>query len=201
MIYARIITKRHRFKTLTVWEACRATSAATSFFEPINVGGARYSDGGLQYNNPVDIARSEAREMFPHRKLHIVSLGTGTAAPSEFDPGLMSIANQLVSIITNSDKVANDFARSWDDAQGNYYRFSPPFLGALGLEEADKLEAIRGFAVDYVDETEAGRRLVDCAMRLVEPTGELLPSATPEQVPLNDEEKLMQRLRDLPSCI
>lgn len=36
-----------RYETLTIWEACRATSAATTFFDPIEIGGSRYSDGSL----------------------------------------------------------------------------------------------------------------------------------------------------------
>ena len=41
--------------SVTVWEACRATSAASSFFDPIAVGrfGEEFVDGATGANNPV----------------------------------------------------------------------------------------------------------------------------------------------------
>jgi patatin-like phospholipase/acyl hydrolase len=36
------------------WEACRATSAATTFFDPITIGPMKqsFADGAVAYNNP-----------------------------------------------------------------------------------------------------------------------------------------------------
>lgn len=43
---------------ITIWQARRATSAATSFFDPITIGnghqGREYVDGALGFNNPLD---------------------------------------------------------------------------------------------------------------------------------------------------
>jgi predicted acylesterase/phospholipase RssA len=41
--------------SVRIWEACRATSAATSFFDPIAVGrfGEEFVDGATGANNPV----------------------------------------------------------------------------------------------------------------------------------------------------
>ncbi len=38
---------------MKLWEACRATSAAPHFFEPLTVNGMSFLDGGLQANNPL----------------------------------------------------------------------------------------------------------------------------------------------------
>lgn len=47
-----------------IWEAARATSAASTFFDPIEIGPQRYVDGGLRYNNPIEKADEESRGLF-----------------------------------------------------------------------------------------------------------------------------------------
>ncbi|RKK23966.1 hypothetical protein BFJ66_g17284 [Fusarium oxysporum f. sp. cepae] len=44
----------HLFDSTTIWQACRATSAATTFFDPIAIGPYReeFIDGALGANNP-----------------------------------------------------------------------------------------------------------------------------------------------------
>jgi patatin-like phospholipase/acyl hydrolase len=49
-----------------IWEAARATSAASTFFDPIKIGHQRYVDGALRYNNPIDKAEEESRGEFYH---------------------------------------------------------------------------------------------------------------------------------------
>lgn len=44
-----------------IWEAARATSAASTFFDPITIGNIRYVDGALQDNNPIFKADEESR--------------------------------------------------------------------------------------------------------------------------------------------
>jgi patatin-like phospholipase/acyl hydrolase len=51
--------------SVKIWEVCRATSAASSFFDPIAVG--RYEeefvDGGIGANNPVTELWNQAQLM------------------------------------------------------------------------------------------------------------------------------------------
>lgn len=44
-----------------IWEAARATSAASTFFDPIQIGYQKYVDGALRYNNPIEKADEESR--------------------------------------------------------------------------------------------------------------------------------------------
>lgn len=44
-----------------IWEAARATSAASTFFPPIQIGYQKYVDGALRYNNPIEKADQESR--------------------------------------------------------------------------------------------------------------------------------------------
>ena len=72
----------------SVWEAAAATSAAPSFFKPFRrkIDGVKYFylDGGLYFNNPVKVADSERKLIWPdvadkHPDI-LLSLGTGQDA-------------------------------------------------------------------------------------------------------------------------
>ncbi|GAB1318511.1 hypothetical protein MFIFM68171_08721 [Madurella fahalii] len=52
------------FPTVTIWRAARATSAATTFFYPINIDGETFIDGATGANNPVNYLWSEAGDIW-----------------------------------------------------------------------------------------------------------------------------------------
>ena len=62
-------------------EASRATSAAPTYFEPVNLEWAEQSrtliDGGVFINSPAVSAYAEARKLFPDEPIAMLSLGTG----------------------------------------------------------------------------------------------------------------------------
>ncbi|CAM9306703.1 unnamed protein product, partial [Discosporangium mesarthrocarpum] len=61
-----------------VRQAIRATTAAPTFFAPLMINGALYSDGALLANNPSALAYHEATRLFPGVPVEaVVSLGTG----------------------------------------------------------------------------------------------------------------------------
>jgi hypothetical protein len=72
-----------------IWKACRATSAAPTYFDSIDVKGINHSnslrektifiDGGLGFNNPARQVLHEAAilEPFQNRICSLVSIGTG----------------------------------------------------------------------------------------------------------------------------
>ena len=47
--------RSHLLESARIWEVCRATSAATSFFDPIAIGPflEKFVDGALGRNNPI----------------------------------------------------------------------------------------------------------------------------------------------------
>ncbi|KFY04385.1 hypothetical protein V491_09370, partial [Pseudogymnoascus sp. VKM F-3775] len=68
------------FNRVRVWEAARCTSAAPWYFRPHHIDGVgTFQDGGLWRNNPIDIAISEARALWPTivEPDVVLSLGTG----------------------------------------------------------------------------------------------------------------------------
>jgi len=72
---------RDRFENVRALEACRATSAAPTYFEPAHVdldGGVRtLVDGGVFINSPAVSAYAEAIKLFPGEDFQLLSLGTG----------------------------------------------------------------------------------------------------------------------------
>jgi predicted acylesterase/phospholipase RssA len=154
---------------MKIWEACRATSAALTFFDPIVVDELIYSDGGLHYNNPVELLHGEASEVFPGREQLIVSLGTGIGTPKEFNPTLKTIAQTLADLNTETERTAENFYRREDGKAakaGRYYRFNVPGMGDIGLEEADELHQIRVLTEKYLEGSELGQKADACAKQM-----------------------------------
>ncbi|CAO5683147.1 MAG: hypothetical protein HEEMFOPI_01892 [Holosporales bacterium] len=69
-------------------DLARATSAAPFYFSRANIQTVKnindrsnifeiYQDGGTKNNNPAELAFNKARELFPRRCIHLISLGTG----------------------------------------------------------------------------------------------------------------------------
>ncbi|KAK0713548.1 acyl transferase/acyl hydrolase/lysophospholipase [Lasiosphaeria miniovina] len=120
---------------IKLWEACRATSAAPSYFPPLEVSGVKFLDGGLQANNPLGWLWNEVLTVFgPARDTScFLSIGTGTpesqVAGSATAGGLIGFAKSMASIATNTEMV-NILFRSLINAfaprpQGKkYWRFN-----------------------------------------------------------------------------
>ena len=69
------------YSELLCAEASRATSAAPTYFEPVNLQWAEQSrtliDGGVFINSPAVSAYAEACKLFPDEPIAMLSLGTG----------------------------------------------------------------------------------------------------------------------------
>jgi predicted acylesterase/phospholipase RssA len=115
-------------------DVARATSAAPTFFPPVQVtasgGGAprAFVDGGVFANNPTMCALADAWKMWPGDDLLVVSLGTGnTDRPILYDRakawGLAQWALPLAEILIDgvTDTVDYQAATVLDD--GRYFRF------------------------------------------------------------------------------
>lgn len=129
----------------TIWEAAQATSAASSFFDPIKIGdyGETFVDGATGCNNPVDLVMSEARKIWRNadqRILSIVSIGTGVPKEAGFGSDLRGIAQTLIAISTETERTEERFHAQWTQQhfskQQSYFRFNVSGgLEEVGLEE------------------------------------------------------------------
>lgn len=69
----------------SVWEAARATSAASTFFKPVKIKGQKFLDGSLVSNNPTWLVMNEVSQMHGSRDSIdlFLSIGTGRPLPSK----------------------------------------------------------------------------------------------------------------------
>src|SRR5438046_2333141 len=94
-----------------IWQVARATSAASSFFDPINIGTEGFVDGGTGANNPIRQLWNEAKDAFadgPEWELKnnlqcLVSIGSGKLLLTRFGDSFIKneVVPALVAIATN----------------------------------------------------------------------------------------------------
>jgi patatin-like phospholipase/acyl hydrolase len=123
-----------------VVDMARATSAAPTFFPPVQVTSAGHTfafiDGGVFANNPTMCAVADAWKLWPGDDLLVVSLGTGNTDRSiAYDRakgwGLAEWAHPLAEILIDGVTDTVDYEAREAVAEGQYYRFQtdlPPEL-------------------------------------------------------------------------
>lgn len=141
-----------------IWQACRATSAAPTFFPPMQIGNppVAYIDGGLGYNNPIRALIEEKSHIWPDRQIGcIVSIGTGFAVSRDVGRTVKPLFDKIKEMATDTEKVAREFAEEMKHRHGNeqkiYFRFSvQQGLEQVGLEEWREMGRIKVATHDYL---------------------------------------------------
>jgi hypothetical protein len=146
--------------SVKIWEACRATSAASSFFDPIAIGryDEEFVDGAAGANNPVWEVWNQAQLLWGPQSLEgkikcLVSIGTGIPSLKPFRDDILNIEKTLVSIATETEQTAERFRRDkvYLDDSGRYYRFNVDRgLEEVGLEESKKRKEIAAATRRYI---------------------------------------------------
>jgi predicted acylesterase/phospholipase RssA len=156
------------FNNVKIWEACRATSAATTFFEPIKIGrnDQVFLDGATSANNPVQKLWLEAEEIWggslDTKVQSLISIGTGIGEVAPFGNDTVSIANTFKAIATETERTANEFRRGHRDLDDRnaYYRFNVnKGLEKVGLEDARSRTKIASMTQAYMTEGETMKAL------------------------------------------
>lgn len=142
-----------------IWQACRATSAAPTFFPPIEIGRppVAFVDGGLGYNNPIRALMEEASHLWPNEKIGcVVSVGTGVPASNDIGRRIKPLLQTLKNMSLDTQKVAREFEadmRSRYEGQNLYFRFNVQHgLEKVGLEEWNHLDTVKVATQDYLNE-------------------------------------------------
>ncbi|KFY85790.1 hypothetical protein V498_07664 [Pseudogymnoascus sp. VKM F-4517 (FW-2822)] len=161
------------FEECKVWEACRATSAAPTFFDPVQIGPYKQSfiDGGLRYNNPIFKVYGESQEIWPNRTIVVTSIGNGEPPGTNFSGNLKQIANSIAEIVTDCDRTADDFynRKEYMIDKGCYFRLSVTHgLGSIGLEEHDHINEITDRTEVYLSRGEPRTKLNMCIRALLQ---------------------------------
>jgi predicted acylesterase/phospholipase RssA len=157
-----------------IWEAARATSAATSFFSPINIGTEGFVDGAIGANNPINELWNEAYDVWnggTDWKLEdnircMASIGTGIHTLRAFRDSPISVAKALVNIALDTEKVAETFQRHHATLfqENRAFRFNViRGLEDIGLEEASKQGHILAVTRRYLQSQDVFSQLEKCS--------------------------------------
>ncbi|GES56908.1 FabD/lysophospholipase-like protein [Aspergillus terreus] len=157
----------------TICQAALATSAATTFFEPVNIGDRSFADGGLGANNPVDEVESEASNIWCHETGDLkelvkcfISIGTGNPGKKPFEKSMMKFLGQtVVHIATETENTEKRFIGRWARHfdKKRYFRFNvEQGLQEIGMEEYNKKGAIAAATESYLTHIEQKFRVRDC---------------------------------------
>ena len=154
-----------------VWEACRATSAATTFFDPVKIGkyGQEFIDGAIRYNNPIQLVHRETESLWPGRDLFLLSIGTGSAPGRPFKGNLKTVVSSLKEIVVQTEQTAEDFyhAHRHMASEDLLFRFNVYHgLADIGLEEYREIPAIADATEEYLGKGETVKKLDACIGRL-----------------------------------
>lgn len=160
-----------------IWEAVRATSAATSFFDEIKIQDVSYVDGATSANNPVNELWNEALATWrdgPRWTLEdnlqcLVSIGTGEPSLQPFGKSLKEVGSTILKIATDTRRVAETFRQSKDSffRDNRIFRLNVTHgLENVGLEEASRQGDIMAATARYMALTDTQDILTRCSDNL-----------------------------------
>lgn len=161
------------YDSCRIWEACRATSAATTFFDPIEIGpyNQKFADGAVAYNNPIQLVYREAETLWPSkiREAMLISIGTGSAPSPALEGNLLSVVKVLKDIVMQTESTADDFFSDHLHMTNKelLYRFNVYHgLAEIGLEEFKEKRRIADATHAYLTAGETRQRWRKCVQKL-----------------------------------
>ncbi|KAL2142193.1 hypothetical protein VTI28DRAFT_1460 [Corynascus sepedonium] len=169
--------------TVKIWEAARATTAASVYFKPMTLKvGPRltedYIDAAIGCNNPVDYVLREAAWQFGSgRRLGcLVSVGTGTRLVKigRAASGLRNIVQTptfvkellgtLKNAATDSEKTHNQLQAKLGGYSKAYFRFNVPDAAAeVRLDEYLKMGNLKSSTAAYLSDPSVNSQIQDAA--------------------------------------
>ena len=161
-----------------IWEAARATSAATTFFDSITINDETFVDGATGANNPIAYLWTEAGDvwgggngLFEADIKCVVSIGTGIPSLTAFGPDLIQVGKALKAISIDTEETADSFQKQHTKLfqEGKAFRFNvTKGLENIGLEDTSKWKEIKAATRLYIQTEDTFVRLKKCALNLQE---------------------------------
>ncbi|KAJ5993903.1 FabD/lysophospholipase-like protein [Penicillium sp. IBT 35674x] len=161
----------------TICQAARATSAATTFFEPVSIGARRFADGALGANNPVDEVEGEASNIWCEQTGDLkplvkcfISIGTGNPGKKAMEDNLLKfVSKTLPALTTQTEQTEKRFIAKWRQHYDSkrYFRFNvDQGLQDVGLAEYKDQGLIETATEGYLDHQAVEFRVRDCVENL-----------------------------------
>lgn len=168
----RTYSSEPAWKDCKIWEVARATSAATTFFDPIKTGRDQiaFIDAGFGYNNPCEVLIAEADKAIPNRDTScIVSIGTGLGKAVGVSGNLSTLLRAMVKMATTSHKVHSRLQEKFGAEQPQkYWRFDEDVaISEIKMDNWKKLQDIAGHTHNYLNAYATAIALESCANSLI----------------------------------
>lgn len=143
---------------ITVAQACRATSAAPTYFAPLEYNGHLLVDGGVIANNPSLYAYYEAKKLYPDcSKFHILSLGTaGEVHRAKLaSGGIINWIEHLSPMFTTAQKQTVQYVMDSND-EIDYLRIDAEMSEFVKMDSTDAstISKLEVFANNLADQNE-----------------------------------------------
>ncbi|EGS18081.1 uncharacterized protein CTHT_0060960 [Thermochaetoides thermophila DSM 1495] len=173
-------------KNTTIWQAARATTAASIYFKPEVLGNGKedqpFIDAAIGANNPVEYLLKEAVRHFGSGKPLgcVVSIGTGTREVEIASPpkGLLkgwinplpyvaSVAKLLKTSATDPEHAHRSIAYRVEGYPGAYFRFNVTNAAAVvGLSQYKKIPELKSLTVKYLSDPDIIAKIREAADKL-----------------------------------
>ncbi|KAJ5774501.1 hypothetical protein N7457_009397 [Penicillium paradoxum] len=161
----------------TICQAALATSAATTFFEPVSIGDRSFADGALGANNPVEEVEGEASNIWCHETAELkplvkcfISIGTGHPGINPFEDQMFEfLGRTLVQIATETENTEKRMIARWASHfdKKRYFRFNvDQGLQGIGLNECEKKGAIDSATEEFLRHLTQKFRVRDCIQNM-----------------------------------
>lgn len=168
----------------TIVEAVRATTATPGMFKPAiiveNGIAIPYVGGGLECNNPTDIALREVSSVFPDRPIAcVMSVGAGqlhsaSIPDAKFYDALRPsrLMPVLERVATDCEKTHQELARRFEHTPNVYFRFSTD----QGIQDIDQYNApslskVQAHTRQYLQEASVNARMKDAVKTIAAGVG------------------------------
>lgn len=161
----------------SICQAALATSAATTFFEPVRIGNRKFADGGLGANNPVNEVEGEAANIWCSESGDLkplvkcfLSIGTGNPGIKAFEESLVKfLGKTVVDIATETEETEKRFIAKWRKhySENRYFRFNvDQGLQSIGLDEYKQQGAMESATERYLVNQAQKNRVQHCIKNL-----------------------------------
>lgn len=158
----------------TISQACRATTAAPSYFPPLRLRGRTYWDGAMKANNPIAEVIHEAKSEFGEGSYFkaIVSIGTGRAKHQNPPSNAMTFINYALQQIADTQAKHEEFEAHNLGLRDRYFRFNEDKwedrLHRIDLAAWEMLPEVEKLANEYVNSVDGSDHIKRCALNLAQ---------------------------------
>ncbi|KAI8307834.1 Vegetative incompatibility protein HET-E-1 [Colletotrichum sp. SAR11_59] len=152
-----------------MWEALRATSAASTYFKEYRRGNEGYVDGAFKSNNPIFEVHHEATDLWPGRDMFLVSIGTGTKPSTPLGGHVVKLVRSMTKLATATEGSWIRFHRTHKQLAEDHrlFRFSAPGIGEVDLGNYKMIDNVAMRTGTYLRDTTTARDIARCSKEML----------------------------------